>query len=182
MFLLATAAAVAMAAVLLHAAVEKARDLDPMAATIRALGFPQAVARPAAFAVTAAELAVAIAILFRPDATSTHAAVTALAALFAIAGLIALRSDEPIRCSCFGSGARFLGTPQLLAFFVWLAGAAILRAGISAAPPLFTGAALFASTSLALASLRAAAVWKARREARADRRSAQEVYEWLPSY
>lgn len=179
---LATAVAVAMAAVLLHAAVEKARDLGPLAATIRALGFPPLVAHPVALAVTAAETGVGLAILFRPDATATHAAIVALAAAFAIAGLVALRSDEPIRCSCFGSGARFLGKPQLIAFVAWLAGAAILRAGIAAAPPLFTSAALFAATSLALASVRAAAVWKARAAARADRYTAQETYEWLPSY
>jgi|SRR6185436_16180145 len=179
---LATAAAVAMAAVLLHAAVEKARDPGSLAATIRALGAPEAAARPAAFAVTFAELVVALAILFRPDATATQAAVVALAAVFAVAGLIALRSDEPIRCSCFGSGGRFLGKPQLIAFVAWLAGAAILRAGISAAPPLESGAVLFAATSIALASVRAVAVWKARAAARADRRTAQETYQWLPSY
>jgi hypothetical protein len=179
---LATAAAVAMAAVLLHAAVEKAHDLGPMAATVRALGFPSAVARPVAFFVTAAEFAVALAILFRPEATATHAAIVALAAVFAVAGLLALRSDEPIHCSCFGSGGRPLGLPQLLAFAGWVAGAGFLRAGISVAPPLSSGAAWFAATSLTLASMRAFAVWKAWREAHFDRHYAQEVHEWLPSH
>lgn len=180
--MLATAMAVAMAAVLFYAAAEKARDLAPLAATIRALGAPEAIARPMAFAVTCAELVVGLAILFFPAATATHAAIVALASAFAIAGLIALRSDEPVHCSCFGSGSRFLGVPQLIAFVPWLAGAAIVRYGIPVPPPLLTGAALFAATSLGVACVRGVLLWKAMREARADRLAAQEIYEWLPSY
>jgi hypothetical protein len=176
------AMAMAMAAVLLYAATEKARDPGPLAATIRALGAPEAAGRPMALAVTFAELAVALAILFRPDAAVTHAAVAGLAALFALAGLAALRSDEPIRCSCFGSGSRFLGIPQLVALIPWLGGVAVLRAGYVTAPPFVTSALLFATTSLTVASVRVVGVWKAYRQARGDRRAAQEMNEWLPSY
>lgn len=180
--MLATAMAAAMAAVLFYAAAEKARDLAPLAATIRALGAPEAVARPLAFAVTSAEFGVALAILFFPASAATHAAIVALASAFAIAGLLALRSGEPVHCSCFGSGSRFLGVPQLIAFVPWLAAAAIVRFGIPANPPLVTSAALFAATSLGVACVRGVMLWKAVREARADRLAAQEIYEWLPSY
>ena len=183
MTLLATAARLAMAAVLLRAAAEKARDVRSMAATIRALGAPRATARPGALLLITTEIAVALAVLFRPDATATHAGIVALSALFALAGLVALLRDEPIRCGCFGAGgSAYLGITQLIAFVPWIAGAAILRFGVAAAPPLLESAAWFAATSLMIAAERGASVWKARSEARGDRRSAQETYAWLPSH
>jgi hypothetical protein len=181
--LLVTAARLVMAAVLLRAAIGKARDVRSMAATIRALGAPRATARPGAMLVMATEIVVALAVLFRPDATATQAGIVALAALFALAGLVALHRDEPIRCSCFGAGGDgYLGVTQLIAFVPWIAGAAILRFGVAAAPRLPESAAWLAAASLAIAAERAAAVWKARSEARGDRRSAQETYAWLPSH
>jgi len=179
---LAFAVTVAMAAVLFRAVTEKARDLGPLAETIRALGAPPSIAPLAALAVTSAEILVALALLFRPDATATHAAIVALAALFALAGLLAMRRDEPIRCSCFGSGSAVLGRAQLIALIPWIGGAAMLRLTFASAPPLSSSAALFAGTSLGVAALAAAAVAKAQRDARADRRTAQEMNEWLPSY
>lgn len=185
MTLLATAAALAMATVLLWAATEKARDPAPTAAAIRSLArnlkLPRGIAWPAALFITAAEIVVALAVLFRPDAALTQLGIVLLAGLFALAGLIALRLDEPVRCNCFGTGGKGrLGTPQLIALLPWLAGAAILRLGIQEAPP-SKGAAGFAAISLALAAVRGSGVWKARREARGDRRSAQEMYVWLRS-
>lgn len=171
-----------MAAALLWAALEKARDPAPMAATIRSLGLPRKVAWPGTLFLTAAELMVAVAILFRPDSVLAQAGIVLLAALFALAGLAALRIDRPIPCSCFGAGGKgYLGLSQLVAFFPWLAGAELLRLGIPQAPPLPMGAAGFAAISLVIAAAQGIGVWKARLEARGDRRSAQEMYVWLPS-
>jgi hypothetical protein len=126
-----------MAAVLLWAALEKARNPAPMATTIHSLGLPRRIAWPAALLVAAAEIALAIAGLFRPDPALIHLGIILMAGLFALAGLIALRRNELIRCSCFGIGGKgFLGVTQLIAFFPWLAGAAILRLGFQEPPPL----------------------------------------------
>lgn len=178
----ATAVTLMMAGVLLRAAVEKVRDLRPTAATIRALGVPDSLASVVAASVTVAELAVAAAVLFRPDATPTHLGIVALAVAFALAGLLALRRGEPIRCNCFGAGSADLGKTQLLALAPWVTGAAVLRLGFAEAPDLTRSAVCFAATSLTLAALPLLAVRKAWLEARGDRRSAQEMYAWLPSY
>lgn len=183
MTLIATAVALAMAAVLLWAGLEKARDIPSTAAMIRALGFPRRLAWPAALLVTVAEMSIALAVLFRPNSTSTHISIVLLAGLFALAGAIAMGLDEPVRCSCFGMGSkRYLGVTQLIAFFPWLAGAIFLRLGIQETLPLSAGAAHFAATSLAIAAARGVGVWKARIEARGDRLSAQEMYKWLQSH
>jgi hypothetical protein len=180
--IIAIAVTLIMAGVLLRAAVEKVRDLRPTAATMRALGVPDGLASVAAASVTAAELSVAAAVLFRPDATPTHLGIVALAAAFALAGLLALRRDEPIRCNCFGPGSGDLGKTQLLALAPWLGGVAVLRLGFAEAPDLSRSALCFAATSLSLVAIRLLAVRKAWLEARGDRRSAQEMYAWLPSY
>jgi methylamine utilization protein MauE len=177
-----TAAALAMAGVLLWAGLEKFRDFAPAAATVGELGLPRVLAGPAALLVAAAEVGVGLALLFRPGATATHLGVVLLACHFALAGLLALRSGRQIRCHCFGAGGRgHLGKPQLVALVPWLAGAALLRLGAQQAPPLPAGAAYFAAVSLFIAGVRGVAVRRALLEARGDRLSAQEMYRWLRS-
>ena len=181
MSLLAKVAALAASAILLWAVVGKARDLAPTAATLRRLGIPGPLARPAAFLATAAEVAVAVAVLFRPDAALAQAGIVVLAGLFALAGWIAWRRGEAIPCHCFGAGGGRLGASQMLAFPFWLAAAAVLRLG-APRPTAAAAAAAFAAVSLLLAVLQAFALGKAWIEARSDRRSAQEMYSWLPSH
>ena len=180
MSFLAKVAAWATSAILLWAALGKARDLSPTAATIRRLGVPGPMALPAAFLVTAAELVVAVAVLFRPDTVVAQAGIVVLAGLFALAGWIAWRRGEDIPCNCFGGGSQDLGVSQMVAFLPWLAAAGILRLG-APRPTAVAAAAAFAAISLLLASIHAFAVRKAWIEARGDRRSAQEMYPWLPS-
>jgi hypothetical protein len=177
---LAKVAAWAAGSLLLWAVVEKARDLSPTAATIHRLGVPGPLARPAAFLVTAAELLVAVAVLFVPDTAVAQAGIVCLAAAFALAGWIAWRRGEAIPCNCFGAGSRDLGVSQILALVPWLVAAGLLRLG--AERPAATEAAVaFAVISLLLAAVQAIALRKAWIEARGDRRSAQEMYSWLPS-
>lgn len=177
----AIAAAALMAAVLLRAASEKIRRPGELAATVGRLGVPERLALPAALLVILAELVAAVLLLFRPGSIVTQLGVVLLAALFALAGLIALRSAEPIACSCFGAGSGPLGLRQTMWFFAWAGGAALLFA-VRPAVSTATGAALLAAAALAIAAIRAIALRAAMIEGRGDRRAAEEMYEWLPSY
>lgn len=181
MNVLAIAAALTTAAVLLRAAVGKVRRPGDLAATMTRLGMPRIVAAPAAGALICAELATAAALLFRPDAGLTQLAVVILAALFAAAGLRATRMRERIACNCFGAGGGALGLRQVLLLIPWTAAAVILRLG-ARAPSAETGAAFFAVIAVGIAALEGVDVIRSMREARNDRRSAEEMYEWLPSY
>lgn len=180
MNVLAIAAALTTAAVLLRAAAGKVRRPGDLAATMTRLGVPHVVAVPAAVVLIAAELATAAALLFRPDAVLTQLAVMTLAIVFAAAGLRAMRISEPVACNCFGAGGT-LGLRQVLLLIPWTAAAVILRFG-ARAPSVETGAAYFAAIAIAIAALEGIGVIRNLREARDDRRSAEEMYEWLPSY
>jgi hypothetical protein len=174
--LLATFVVVAISAVLLVAALEKARTPVPTVATLRGLGVPHALALPVTRVLTLAEFGTAIAVLFAPASTLTHAAIVALAVAFALAGVVALRSDKPLRCSCFGAGGGYLGWRQIIALAPWLAGVAVLRV----AAPSADGALLFACTALLILAARSVSLAKTFIEAAGDRKSAQEMLRWLP--
>lgn len=176
--LLATFVTLAISAVLLIAALEKARDPAPAVATLRRLGVPETLALPATRLLMLVELSTAIAVLFAPASTLTHAAIVVLAVAFAVAGVMALRSDEPLRCSCFGAGDGYLGWRQIAALVPWLAGIVILRF----ATPSTAGALLFAITALLILAARSVSLAKVFVEARGDRKSAQEMLLWLPSH
>ena len=126
-------AALIMAAVLLWAGLEKCRNLALTAATVKEIGFSSTASFPVALLVAIAEIGIALALLFRPNSTVTHASVVLLAGLFALVGLIALSSGKQIRCHCFGAGGNGqLGKSQILALMGWLAGIALLRIGARA--------------------------------------------------
>jgi hypothetical protein len=179
MNVLALLGAAAASMILLTAAVEKIQAPRALAETLRLLGVPKRMVFPVGIMVIVAELSVGVALLFRPDALLTQGVLVALAAAFACAGLRALRRGEQIPCSCFGSTrVAYLGRPQLWFFSLFVAVAAILRFGL---PPV-RGAVLFASVCLIIAVAGAWRVWLARADARSDRRSAEEMYRWLPSH
>jgi hypothetical protein len=179
--LLAQIAAIAMATVLFRAALGKARNLGELAATIRSLGAPGPIGLPAALLVNVAEIIVAVALLFRPENSLTQFGVVGLAAVFAFAGVLALRRDEPIACNCFGTEGGYLGVRQLLLFVPWAGAAMVLHYGAPEVSPV-RAAAFLAAIAGGLAAIRAVDILKALSEARGDRRSAEEMYEWLPSY
>lgn len=172
-----------MAAIWLWAGLEKIRNLSPIVITIRNLGLSHQFAWQSALFLATAELVLGVAVLFRPDFVLTHIGIVVLAGLFGIAGLIAIRRDEPIECSCFGVGGKgYLGITQIFALFPWFAGVAVLRLGAQEAPPLHIGAAYFALISLVITAVRGIGIWKALLEARGDRVSANEMYIWLQSH
>lgn len=178
MDLVATAVAVVIAGLLLSAALEKARDPALPEATLRGLGVPRRIAPTVARLLILVEGCTAIGVLFAPTSTATHLAVAALAVAFASAGATALRADEPVRCSCLGSGGGYLGWRQVGALAPWLAGVAMLRS----TPPALEGARLFALTAVLVLAVRSVSLARALGEARGDRRSAQEMLPWLPSH
>lgn len=180
MILLTTFVAVAIATVLLVAALEKARTPELTAAMLRGLGVRRSSAMAMTRLLTLAELGTALAVLFAPGSTFTLAAIVILAVAFAVAGGLALRSDEPIRCTCFGAGGGggYLGRRQIIALVPWFAGVAVL----GVATPNTDGAALFALTALLILAARSMRLATAFLEARGDRKSAQEMLLWLPSH
>ena len=179
MAILGTTVALVGASILLWAGLEKARDPASTASTLRQLGAPARLAN-AAVLIIPAELAVALGLVFRPDSAVTLGGVVLLAGAFALAGLLALRRDEPVRCSCFGSGwGGYLGRNQVLGLVPWGGGAAFLHVVDLAAPSPSRGAAMLAGVGLSMAGVRLVPVLGAWREARGDRLSARETYLWL---
>jgi hypothetical protein len=171
----------AMAAVLFWAGMEKARSLASLVSTLRQLGFPDEGARVAAPILVAAELGVALGLVFQPDSVATLYAVLGLAGTFALSGVIALRLNQEIRCGCFGPlGHGNLGKDQVAALPFWLGTVSLLWLAPPAHASGFQRAASFAALGLTLASVRGVGALRAAREARGDRRSAQEMLVWLP--
>ncbi len=175
-------AAQALAAVLLWAGLEKARSPASMAATLRQLGLSEDASLRGVALLASAEVAAAIGLIFLPGSAVTLVGVVVLAAAFAGAGVVALRRTDPVACSCFGPfGRGRLGWSQIIAFPLWGAGALLVRDAVGTASPSFAEAALaLVSVGLVLAALRAWPLVGAWRQARADRRSAQEMLVWLP--
>jgi hypothetical protein len=176
---LATVVAAVAGSILLWAALEKARHPGGLAATLRHLGVPSTLVRAAGL-VIAVELGVGLGLVFRPDSLLTQGGVVVVASAFAVAGLLALRRDEPVPCTCFGPGSPgYLGVNQIAALVPWVGAAAILNAADVARPAPSEGASILAVVALAMAGLRLVRVLDVSREARADRRSARETYAWL---
>jgi hypothetical protein len=172
-------AALAMAATLSWAALEKMRNLSSLTGTFRLLGSPAWLARPAALLLVAAEAGIVIGILVDRSSIWTQASVGGIAIIFAAAGMRAWWIGKPIRCACFGTGSwSALGLKQVAALPVWLFGAWMLRVE-EVAPSLELAATQLAAVGLSLAMLRVSALLLAQRQAYADRRSAQETYQWL---
>ncbi len=181
MQIVVTGVALAMACVLLWAGLEKARNLSSAASAMAQLGVPATGARAAAALLAAVEVAVALGLVFRPGSVATLAGVLGLAGAFAVAGLIALRRNAQIRCGCFGPyGDASLGMNQVAALPFWLGGVALLWLEGPGESPQAESASLLAMAGLAMAAVRAANALKVARHARDDRRSAEEMFLWLP--
>jgi hypothetical protein len=173
------AVAAVMAAVLLWAGLEKARNASAFAGVLRELGLSERTAYVVAPAFSALEVGVAFGLIFRPHSVPVLAALVGLAAAFALAGLLALRQRRSIHCGCFGPHGGLLGWRQVLALPLWLGGAVLLW--VSPATPVgATGPARFAFVALTIALVRAVSTLRAAIEARADRRSTLETFVWLP--
>ena len=176
---LATTVALVGAFVLLWAGLEKARDPGAPASTLRALGVPPRLAALGVLVIPT-ELAIGVALVFRPDSAWTQGGVLVLAGAFAFAGLLALRRDEQIRCACFASGrGGYLGANQVLGLVAWITGVVIVNVANADQPAASQASALLAGVAVTMAGVHLVPVVGAWHEARGDRRSAQETYRWL---
>jgi len=140
----AFAAAVAVAGLFVLAASYKTIETTPLKLTLRALNIDSPWAEVLSRAAPLLELIVAVlAIAVVP--VLTPGTLLATAAVLAYAGVIGVRSTEPILCSCFGiSNRAFLGRTQLM-LSVALAAVALL---LVAAPPSVSLAQWAMSTAL----------------------------------
>jgi hypothetical protein len=167
------------ASILFWAALEKARDPQMTVSTLQQLGFPAGLAK-AAWLLILVELAVALGLVFRPDSIVTQGGVVVLAGTFASAGLLALRLEKRVRCTCFGLGAHgHLGLNQVAALIPWAGAAAFLNAADVASPSPSQGIGTLATIALTMATLRLVGLFGPWRQARGDRQSARETYVWL---
>jgi hypothetical protein len=172
-------AAFAMAAALSWAALEKMRNLSSLTETIRLLGSPIWLSRPAALLLVMAEVGIAIGILADRGSVWAQGGAVAIATLFAAAGMRAWWIGKPIHCACFGTGSwGALGLKQVITLPAWLFGVAMLTVE-KYTPSLEHTCMQLAAVGLGLAMLRVSALLLAQREAYADRTSAQETYQWL---
>ena len=114
---------VALAAVFMTAGVGKLLDRDGSRRALRDFGVPERVARPGSVLLPLTEIAVAVALVFRPSARwGAVAAMVLLAAFIVGIGLALARGKEP-DCHCFGqihsapAGPLTLARNALLAAF-----------------------------------------------------------------
>lgn len=168
--------AMSMSALLLWAGLEKLRNLRSTSGMLRALGFPDRYTEILASLLVIAEIGVATALSFVPDEILTRVGVVVLSGIFAVAGGLTIILEKKVRCSCFGTGGRYLGKAQIAALIPWITGVFILTIGINEPTSFEAGAIRFASVSLAIAIIRCAALVRAWKDARNDRLAAEEMF------
>lgn len=179
MQLLIDALSMAMSGTLLWAGLEKSRNMEGIATTIRDLGIGMPAFVLGIF-LAAAEIALALALIFAPASASVHLAVVLLALLFAAGGAWAMATGRRVRCSCFGSmGNTNLGIAQLWALVAWLSAVVVLHFQSPRPVPAEEGFVNLAIVTLVLAGIRAFGIVRAQHSARGDRRSAMEMLVWL---
>lgn len=120
---ISAALVVAACAVLTWAGLEKARDRQPLASTIRALGLPSGTATAGATIVPLAELLTVLAILAGAPPVVPRVLLVALGVGFAAVAAWSLATRRNVACACFGASQRPLGWRQFVALPLWLAAA-----------------------------------------------------------
>jgi hypothetical protein len=148
----ATTAAYVLAAVLLLAAMAKARQRSATAANFAALGLPAATLL--SVAVPVAELLVAAGLIVRP-AVGAYAAIMLLGA-FTFVVIRAIASGADVGCGCFGGVTDSPVSPRDILRNGMLAGLAILATGTfrPVLPPAAPLVAVLASAAAGLAVLK----------------------------
>jgi hypothetical protein len=166
-----------LASVFVVGGVEKLRSRSAFARTLTGLRVPGALVPALAVAVPAAEIATAAGLMLAPASRWPAAGLAGLGTAFAAAGLLSLRSPEPVACSCLGAaGEGYLGRRQVLLLPVWLGSAALLLL----APPAWSftvGIQLLALAVVAGGGLHAVRIVAAWRNDAAFRRAIEESSE-----
>lgn len=163
-----------LSGLLLGAALEKLRMRARFAQTLADLGFRGQPGRLLVIGVPAVEAMTAAGLLLVPGATWPRVAVGALGAAFGVAGVIALRVQRPVTCSCLGAGQGTLGLRQILLLPAWLAAALLLHLQDSGWSTLL-GLQYLAAVTVILAVVRSATVAKAALRARGNRQAIDEA-------
>ncbi len=172
--MVATVAVFVAAAVLLWAGLEKVRASGGFDATLVALGVTSPVRPLLRVGVPVAEVVTGACLMVAPAAGWPRGMLVVLAVGFAGAGVLGLRAEEPVVCSCFGTvGRHVLGWRQLLTLPVWLLAAAILERRHPGWPP-SEGLRNLAALVVLLGVLRVPAVVRGWQAARGDRLALME--------
>ncbi|MFF0470498.1 MauE/DoxX family redox-associated membrane protein [Micromonospora zamorensis] len=162
-------------AVLIVGGTEKLRSGASFAGTLTGLGitgYPQAFLR---IAVPSAELATAAGLMLAPGASWPVAGVAFLGICFAAAGLLSLRADQPVACSCLGAATNaLLGWRQVALLPVWIA-AAVLVYRVPVPWSASQGLQVLALVVTASAGLHAVKVIRAWRNDSAHRKAIEEA-------
>jgi Methylamine utilisation protein MauE len=175
--LLSVPVAFVLAAVFFAGGVEKLRTHSSFSMTLTRLGVPAVLIPVLRFLVPVAELGTAVGLMLFPAAAWPPVAVAALGAVFAAAGVLSLRAEQPVYCSCLGSAVDgLLGRKQILLLPVWLTAAVVLKL----APPMWSvpqGLNLLALVVVASSGLHAVKVIRAWRNDAAHRTAIEEAAE-----
>lgn len=109
-----------IAGVLIWAGLEKFRTQREFTSTLSALGVPAPLLRALGIGLPSAEILTGVSVVVGPSAAWPRIAVLSLALCFGAAGVLGLRAEEPIKCSCFGNEAhRSLGWFQIGTLPLW---------------------------------------------------------------
>lgn len=177
MVFLSALVAFVLAAVFIVGGVEKLRTRSPFSMTLASLGVPAVLIPVLLFLVPAAELGTAVGLMLVPAMAWPSVGVAALGAAFAAAGVLSLRVEQPVSCSCLGAATDgLLGRKQVILLPVWLTAAALLNF----APPPWSvpqGLNLLALVVVASSGLHAIKVVRAWRNDAAYRMAIEESAE-----
>jgi len=118
----------AVSGVLLWAGLEKLRLRSEFGATLSALGIPVRPRILLMIAVPCGELGTGAGLVVLPSQAWPRLGLVILGATFAIGGVLGLRADQPVACSCLGAASHGpLGWRQIGLFPAWLGAAGLLQ-------------------------------------------------------
>jgi Methylamine utilisation protein MauE len=123
MDVLALLVACTVAGILIIAGVEKLRARAIFDETLSRLGLTGRFRDVSRFGVPIMELAVSAGLLLAPASVWPVLGAGALSVIFAVAGMLALRTRQPVPCTCLGvAGNGTLGWRQILFLPLWVCG------------------------------------------------------------
>jgi hypothetical protein len=160
----------AVSGVLLWAGLEKLRLRADFDATLTALGIPAGLRILLWVGLVCGELGTGTGLVVLPSAVWPRLGLVILGAMFAVGGVLGMRADHPVACSCLGAASHGpLGWRQIELLPVWLAAAAALQWLHHPAQRWQRDLQYLAGLVVVMGAIRAAAVVRAWRLAAGDR-------------
>lgn len=168
----------AVSGVLLWAGLEKLRLRADFDATLAALGIPAGLRILVRFGLVCGELGTGTGLVLLPSAVWPRLGLVILGATFAVGGVLGLRADHPVACSCLGAASHGpLGWRQIGLLPVWLSAAAALQWLHHPEQRWQRDLEYLAGLVVVMGAIRAAAVVRAWRSAVGDRVALAEAME-----